>query len=86
MPKPLEHGVLFESILKIAYLTSSKFRSLLRIVFSWSEIRLERSIFGMEQSMKPNLLINIKTGIQLGPLVTYEGGTQVLGSPKFLLV
>jgi len=28
-----------------------------------------------EQIMEPNLLINIKTWVQLGPLVTYEGGT-----------
>ena len=40
----------------------------------------------VEQTMRPNLLINIKALIQLGPLITYEGGTQVLSSPKFLLV
>jgi len=40
----------------------------------------------VEQIMKPNLLINIKAWIRFGPLVTYEGGTQVLGSPKSLLV
>jgi len=40
----------------------------------------------VEQIMKPNLLINIKDWVQFGPLVTYEGGTQVLSSPKSLLV
>ena len=39
-----------------------------------------------EQTMKPNLLINIKAWIQVGPVITYEGGTQVLVSPKSLLV
>ena len=39
-----------------------------------------------EQTMRPDLLLNIKAWIQLGPLISYEGGTQVLGSPKFLLV
>ena len=36
--------------------------------------------------VKPNLLINIKAWIQLGPLVTYEGSIQVLVPPKSLLV
>ena len=40
----------------------------------------------VDQTMKPNLLINVKVWILLGPLVTYEGSTQVLDSPKFLLV
>jgi len=40
----------------------------------------------VEQTMRPNLLINIKVWIQLGPLITYEVGTLVLGSPKTLLV
>jgi len=39
-----------------------------------------------KQTMKPNLLINIKAWVQLGPVVTYEGGTQVLGSPKSFLI
>jgi len=39
-----------------------------------------------EQTMTSNLLINIKVWIQLGPLVTYEGDTQVFCFPKFLLV
>jgi len=34
--------------------------------------------------MKRNLLNNIKAWVQFGPLVTYEGGTQVLGSLKSL--
>jgi len=39
-----------------------------------------------EQTMKPSLLINIKVWVQLRPLVTYEGGTQLLGSPKSLVI
>jgi len=42
--------------------------------------------YDTEQTMKPNLLINIKAWGQLGPLVTYEGGTQVLASAKSLLI
>jgi len=38
------------------------------------------------QNMSPSLVINVKTWIQLGPLITYEGGTQVLGSLNSLLV
>ena len=44
------------------------------------------SEFDAEQTMELNLLINIKAWIQLGPLVTKEGGTQVLLYPKSLLV
>jgi len=29
----------------------------------------------VEQTIRPNLLINIKAWIQPGPLLTYEGGT-----------
>jgi len=36
--------------------------------------------------MRPNLLINTKAWIQLEPLITYKSGTQVLGSPRSLLV
>jgi len=36
--------------------------------------------------MNPNLLISIKAWVQLRPLVTYKGGTQVLDYPKFLLI
>jgi len=39
-----------------------------------------------ESTIKSNLLININAWVQLGPLVTYEGGTQVLGPPKSLLI
>ena len=35
-----------------------------------------------EEAIKPNLLNNIRAWIQPGSLIAYEGGTQVLGSPK----
>jgi len=40
----------------------------------------------VEQTMRPNLPINIKAWIQIGPLITYEGSVQGLGFPKSLLV
>ena len=40
----------------------------------------------VELTMRPNLLINIKAWVQLGPLIIYEGGTQLLGSHKSLLI
>ena len=39
-----------------------------------------------KQTMRPNILINIKSWIQLRPLITNEGRTQVIGYLKFLLV
>ena len=47
---------------------------------------LQGGEFDAEQSMKPNLLININAWVQLGPLLTYEGGTQVFGYPKSLSI
>ena len=39
----------------------------------------------VQQTIRPNLLINIEAWIQLWPLITYEG-TQVHGSPKSMLI
>ena len=44
------------------------------------------NILDAEQTVRPDFLINIKAWIQLGPLIAHEGGTQVVGSPKSLLV